>query len=96
VAGNAAASVRVVLVTLDKHLAGAVERAEARLAESGISVGFHAASEWDRDPTSLDRTIADIGRGDIVICTMLFLDDHIRAVMPALQARQENATRCSA
>ena len=27
---------------------------------------------------------ADIARGDIVIATMLFLDDHVRAVMPAL------------
>ncbi len=43
----------------------------------------------DREPGALDRCIADIGRGDIVIATMLFLDDHIKAVMPALTARRE-------
>ena len=33
--------------------------------------------------------MADIARGDIVIATMLFLEDHIRAVLPALTARRE-------
>ncbi len=83
---------RVVIVTLDNHLSGAAERAAARFAQdrSGITIGFHAASDWDRDTGSLDRCIADIGRGDIVIATMLFLDDHIRAVLPALTARREH------
>jgi len=83
--------VRVVIVTLDNHLSGAVERAQARFAAegSGISITFHAAADWDRDPRALDRCRADIARGDIVIATMLFLDDHIRAVLPALTARRE-------
>ncbi len=82
----------VVIVTLDNHLAGAVERAGARFAGegAGISIGFHAASDWDHHAGALDRCIADIGRADIVIATMLFLDDHIRAVMPALEARRED------
>lgn len=82
----------VVIVTLDNHLAGAVERAGARFAAegAGISIGFHAASDWDHHAGALDRCIADIGRADIVIATMLFLDDHIRAVMPALEARRED------
>ncbi len=88
--GNA--PLHVVIVTLDNHLSGAVERAAARLAKDGsaITIGFHAAADWDRDAGSLDRCIADIGRGDIVIATMLFLDDHIRAVLPALAARRED------
>jgi len=84
-----APSVRVVIVTLDKHLAGAVQRAGERLVDDGISIGFHAASEWDRDPAALTAACEDIGRADVVVATMLFLDDHIRAVLPALQARQE-------
>ena len=36
------------------------------------------------------RCNADIARGDIVIATMLFLDDHVRAVMPALTARRND------
>jgi magnesium chelatase subunit H len=81
--------VRVVFVTLDTHLAGAVERAEPKLSGSGITIGYHAASEWDRDPAALPRALADIGRADIVIATMLFMDDHINAVLPALQARRD-------
>jgi magnesium chelatase subunit H len=81
--------IRVVFVTLDTHLAGAVERAERKLSGSGIMIGYHAASEWDRDAAALPRALADIGRADIVIATMLFMDDHINAVLPALQARRD-------
>ena len=86
------APLHVVIVTLDNHLSGAAERAAARFAaeQANITIGFHAASEWDCDPTALTRCIGDIGRGDIVIATMLFLDDHIRSVLPALQARRED------
>ncbi|HEU0045653.1 magnesium chelatase subunit H [Sphingomonas sp.] len=81
----------VVIVTLDNHLAGAAERAAARFAAegAGITIGFHAAADWERDPATLDRCTADIARGDIVIATMLFLDDHIKAVLPALTERRE-------
>ncbi|VVS99933.1 Magnesium-chelatase subunit H [Sphingomonas sp. EC-HK361] len=83
---------RVAIVTLDNHLSGAAERAAARFAAEGtpIRIDFHAASDWDRDPANLDRCLADIARADIVIATMLFLDDHIRAVLPALEARRED------
>ena len=81
---------RVVIVTLDNHLAGAVERARAALASQGISVGFHAASDWERVDGALEAARADIARADIIIATMLFLDDHIRAVLPVFQARRED------
>ena len=89
--GSLSPKVRVVIVTLDNHLAGAVERAAATFARegSGITIDFHAASDWDRNPASLDRARADISQGDIIIATMLFLDDHIKAVLPALQARRD-------
>ena len=88
-AGSARPQVRVVIVTLDNHLAGAASRAAAKLADDGITIGFHAASDWDRDPAALDRAREDIASGDIVIATMLFLDDHIRAVLPALTERRD-------
>jgi len=90
--GSFAPKVRVVIVTLDNHLSGAVERAAAQLAAegTGISIAFHAAADWERTPASLDRCHADIAEGDIIVSTMLFLEDHIKAVMPALQARQES------
>ena len=86
-----AAPIRVVVITLDNHLSGAFQRAQAAFdrAGSGIEIGFHAASDWDARPGSLAAAIADIGRADIILCAMLFLEDHIRAVLPALEARRE-------
>ncbi|MBI1402612.1 MAG: magnesium chelatase subunit H [Porphyrobacter sp.] len=83
------APVRVVIVTLDNHLKGAVDRAEAVLAPEGISLSLHAAAEWGSDPEQLEQVIAAIAAADIVIATMLFLDDHIRMILPALEARRE-------
>ncbi|WP_010184117.1 magnesium chelatase subunit H [Sphingomonas sp. PAMC 26605] len=85
------ASVRVVIVTLDNHLSGAVERAQVRLAREhpGVTIGFHAAADWEEKPETLEAARADIARGDVVLLTMLFLEDHIRAVLPQLQARRE-------
>ena len=51
-------------------------------------MSVHAADEWGTDEAALSRCHADIARGDIIIATMLFLDDHVRAVMPALAARR--------
>lgn len=84
------AAVRVVIVTLDNHLAAAVERANAQLAADNISIGLYAASDWDRDPSVLERAEADIAQANFIIATMLFIEDHVRAIRPALLARQED------
>ena len=83
--------VRVVVITLDNHLSGAFQRAQQQFdrAETGVTIGFHAAADWEEKPETLEAARADIARGDIILCTMLFLEDHIRAVLPALQARQD-------
>lgn len=88
--GSGRPPVRVAIVTLDNHLKGAVERADTRLNKDNIGVTLHAAADWDRDPQALERTKADIARADIVIATMLFLDDHVRAIRPALLERREH------
>ena len=82
--------VRVAIVTLDNHLKGAVERAEMELGRDNIAISLHAAADWDRDPATLERTKAEIARADIVIATMLFLDDHVRAILPTLTERRES------
>ena len=84
-------TVRVVIVTLDNHLAGTVERAAARFAREGldIAIAHHAAADWGIDPARLEACKADIAKGDIVVATMLFLDEHIRTILPALEARRE-------
>lgn len=86
-----AAPIRVVVVTMDSHLTGAAMGARAALRRElpGLELAVHAADEWGADPAALAACIADIGRADIVIATMLFLDDHIRAVLPALAARRD-------
>jgi magnesium chelatase subunit H len=90
-ASPAATPIRVVLVTLDAHLASAAARAERRLREHlpGLSLAVHAASEWGEDGAALDRCRADVAQGDIVIATMLFMEDHFRPLLPALAARRE-------
>ena len=87
-----ATPVRVVVVTMDSHLSGAAARAQKLLKRDfpGLELSVHAADEWGTDDAALARCHADIARGDIVIATMLFLDDHVRAVMPALAARRND------
>jgi len=82
---------RIVIITLDNHLAASVDRAGRDLARQvpGASVHLHAAADWDHDPDALDRCRADIDTGDIIIATMLFMEDHIQAVLPWLRARRD-------
>ncbi|MEK9534723.1 MAG: DUF3479 domain-containing protein, partial [Halieaceae bacterium] len=83
---------RVVLVTLDNHVSGAWSRAALGLSKQvpALQVSSHAATEWDRDPTALESTLAAIAEGDIVIVTMLFLESHIESVRGALSDRREH------
>jgi len=83
--------IRVVIVTLDGHLSGATDRAARTLRKDlpGLHLSLHAASEWGEDMDALGRCLHDIERGDIIIVTMLFMEDHIQAVLPALKARRE-------
>ncbi len=89
-AGGAPDAVRVVIITLDNHLSGAVERARARFEreQPGVQIAFHAAADWET-PGKLDAARADIARGDIILATMIFLEEQIRAIKPALEARRE-------
>jgi magnesium chelatase subunit H len=84
--------VRVTIVTLDDHLAGTVARAQTILRRSipGLSLTLHSAAQWGEDEEALARCHADIAQADIVIATMMFMEDHIKAVLPALQARRDS------
>ena len=88
---HGAPPIRVVIVTMDTHVATATERARTQLAREipGLSLKVHAAAEWSADPLSLERCRNDIAQGDIIINTMLFLEDHFVPVLPALKARRE-------
>jgi magnesium chelatase subunit H len=84
-------AMRVVIVTMDSHFGAAVAKARAGLRAEmpGLELIVHSADEWGVDEGAIDACRADIARGDIVIAAMLFLEDHIRAVLPALQARRD-------
>jgi magnesium chelatase subunit H len=84
--------IRVVIVTMDTHLASATARARVKLVKQypGLSLSMHAASEWSSHPKALAQCIADIEQGDIVVATMLFLEDHFLPLLPTLQAKRDN------
>ncbi len=86
-----ASVMRVVIVTMDSHLAGTVARANRLLQQRlpGVTIIVHAASEWADDPASLARCIEDIGSADIVLAAMLFMEEHFLPVLPALKARRD-------
>ena len=86
-----AVALRFVIVTMDTHLASALERARPRLASDfpGLRLSLHAASEFDGNAELLKRCQDDIAQADILVLGMLFLEDHFVPILPALQARRE-------
>ncbi|WP_135506121.1 magnesium chelatase subunit H [Roseovarius aestuariivivens] len=82
---------RVVILTLDSHATGPCARAAEHLAPDfpGLELSVHAAAEWGEDPEALTRAREDIARGDIIIANLLFLEEHINAILPDLEARRD-------
>jgi magnesium chelatase subunit H len=80
---------------MDAHLSGAVAAAAEDLRSDvpGLSIDFHAASEWEAEGTEREAVLRSIGRANIIICGMLFLEHQITPILPALTARRE---ACSA
>jgi magnesium chelatase subunit H len=83
--------IRVVVLTLDSHIASAIERARAQLLNElpGLDLRFHAATNFS-DPQAVKACVEDIGQGDVIFANMLFIEEHIRAVLPALKARRDH------
>ncbi len=81
----------VVIITLDAHAAGPAARVSERLGRDfpGLSIAIHAAAEWAEDPSGLERARQDIAAADIVIANLLFLEEHVKAILPALEARRD-------
>ncbi|QFT64979.1 magnesium chelatase subunit H [Roseivivax sp. THAF30] len=79
---------RIVIVTLDAHAAGPVERAKLRLAGDfpGLDVSVHAAAEWAENPEALELTKRALANADMVVVNLLFLEEHIKPILPDLQA----------
>ena len=80
----------------DGQSSGRRDRARADRAaagDAGSELACTRRPNGQRRPAALERCRADIARGDIVIATMLFLEEHIRAVLPALRRAATTATR---
>ncbi|CAM3803159.1 magnesium chelatase subunit H [Polynucleobacter antarcticus] len=82
--------IKVSIVTMDTHLASATERARYALKKKlpGLELSIHAASSWTVDSKALESCISDIQSADILIVTMLFMEDHFKPVIEALKARR--------
>ena len=84
--------VRVVIVTMDTHLANATARARQALLRDypGLNIALHAASEYAGNEHAIARVKADIAQADIVVAGMLFLEDHFLPILDDLRARREH------
>ena len=87
-----AARMSVVLLTMDNHLASAAEHAAERLAAQipGLHLQTHHASAWRDSDKALSDVLAAVAQADIVIVTMLFMEDHFLPVLDALKERREH------
>jgi magnesium chelatase subunit H len=78
----------VVIVTLDAHAAGPAARALPRLRRDfpGLRVTVLAAAEWAETPAALTRAKAAILGADLIVANLLFIEEHITAILPELTA----------
>jgi magnesium chelatase subunit H len=73
-----------------RHAAGPAARGHRRLAGDfpGLTVTVHAAAEWGENPQRW-RPATRSATADIVIANLLFLEEHVTAILPDLQARRD-------
>ncbi|MFZ8911613.1 MAG: magnesium chelatase subunit H [Burkholderiaceae bacterium] len=85
------ASLRLVVVTMDTHLASATAVAAAKLAKAmpGLTLEMHAASEYASDARALASCREAIQNADILFVSMLFLEDHFLPVIDLLEKRRD-------
>jgi magnesium chelatase subunit H len=82
----------MVVVTMDTHFASSFNRANAQLKRDfpGLTWSLHAASEYTGNEALIAKCKADIASADIVLCGMLFLEDHFLPILDDLRARRMN------
>ncbi len=85
-------SLKFVLVTMDTHLISASEKANFALKREMPNLDFkiHAAAGWAHAPEKLAECKKDIADADIVVTTMLFLEDHFLPILDDLKARRDH------
>ncbi|MEO0632719.1 MAG: magnesium chelatase subunit H [Pseudomonadota bacterium] len=83
---------RVVIITLDSHAAGPARKAQEDLADAypGLDIQIFAAAEWGETPGTFEAAEAAVAQGDIVVANLLFLEEHVTRILPALRARRDH------
>ncbi|QFU10258.1 Aerobic cobaltochelatase subunit CobN [Rhodobacteraceae bacterium THAF1] len=91
--GHTRAGYRIAIVTLDAHAAGPAARVLPRLEKDfpGLSVSVHAAAEWGHDPHALDVARDAVRDADIVVTSLIFLEEHVQAIRPGIEAARMRA-----
>jgi magnesium chelatase subunit H len=89
---SAANTLHCVIVTLDHHLAGTVARVRQTLAREfpGLTLSLHAVSDWSTKPEALQECKDAIAKANVIVANMLFIEEHVHAILPALQARRDD------
>ena len=82
--------IQLVVVTMDTHFANSFNRANDQLKRDfpGLTWSLHAASEYAGNDALIAKCKADIATADIVLCGMLFLEDHFLPILDDLRARR--------
>ena len=87
-----ATPMRVTLLTMDHHLASAAARVQSALGKElpGLVLTVHTAAQWRAEADALQACRDAIARADLVLVSMLFMEDHFLPVLSDLQARREH------
>ncbi|MFQ6551093.1 magnesium chelatase subunit H [Aestuariibius insulae] len=81
---------RICVITLDAHSAGPAARAIQDLVADfpGLEINVFPAAEWGEHPEALTATKDAVAQADIIIANLLFLEEHIQAILPDLIERR--------
>jgi magnesium chelatase subunit H len=84
--------IRVVIVTMDDHLTGTIMRMRPQLKREipGLILSAYSAADWGRSATTLEACKKAIGEADLLMATMMFMEDQFTPILPALRARRES------
>ncbi len=89
---SGATDINVVLITLDNNLSAAVADAQKLLSPEmpGLNLTVHAATDWHENTAKLQACKEDIAKGDIIVASMLFVEEHVKAISDDLAARRDH------
>ena len=85
-------SYRVVIVGFDRHAEAACDRVCSKLQADfpGLVIETHASAEWAEDPSALEAAKAAVATADIIVANLIFFEDQVKAIKPALEARRDH------